>query len=243
MIFLTIDNKFMANVFKLDTRDFNRTIDKYIEMRNLDYLQEVNRRAANIIMKAMQETKVTNPLRIEADLKAIVQSFKSARQLKTGKESKRKKFKPFYKGAPVGYKIFNWRRKNRPRSLRPDLRGGGLAWEQMGTQFDLFVKATKSSVAYIKAGWLPALNRYKQQGIKIKSDIKREPSPQTSAGKGYAIPAQRVGDFLKTTFANAANGVGKIGVSALARAFNREEQDMKGKILEMEQKRLNKLKR
>jgi len=233
----------MANVFKLDTRDFNKTIDRYIELRNADFLTEVNRRAANIIMKAMQETKVTNPLRIEADLKAIVQSFKSARQLKTGKESKRKKFKPFYKGTPVGYKIFNWRRKNRPLSLRKHLRGKGIAWEQMGTQFDLFVKATKSSVAYIKAGWLPALNRYKQQGIKIKSDIKREPSPQTSAGKGYAIPAQRVGDLLKTTFANAANGVGKIGIQALARAFIREEQDMKGKIAEMEQKRLNKLQR
>jgi hypothetical protein len=229
--------------FKLDTKDFNRTIDKYIEMRNIDYLTEVNRRAANIIMWAMKYTKVTNPLRIEAELKATVQSFKTPRQLKNKTEPKRKKFKPFYKGAPVGYKIFNWRRKNRPRSLRPDLRGGGLAWEQMGTQFDRFVKATKSSVAYIKSGWLPALNRYKQQGIKIESDIKREPSPQTSAGKGYAIPAQRVGDFLKTTFANAANGVGKIGVPALARAFNREEQDMKGKILEMEQERLNKLKR
>ncbi len=233
----------MANVFKIDTRDFNRTIDKYIEMRNIDYLTEVNRRAANIIMWAMKYTKVTNPSKIESDLKSTTQSFKSPRQLKTGKESKRKKFKPFYKGAPAGYKIFNWRRKNRPKSLRPDLRGGGLAWEQMGTQFDLFVKATKSSMAYIKAGWLPALNRYKQQGIKIQSDIKREPSPQTSAGKGYAIPAQRVGDFLKTTFANAANGVQKIGSPALARAFAREEQDMKVKIAEMDQKRLNKLKR
>jgi hypothetical protein len=49
--------------------------------------------------------------------------------------------------------------------------------------------------------------------------------------------------LLKTTFANAANGVGKIGIQALARAFIREEQDMKGKIAEMEQKRLNKLQR
>ena len=40
--------------FKLDTKDFNRTIDKYIEMRNIDYLTEVNRRAANIIMWAMK---------------------------------------------------------------------------------------------------------------------------------------------------------------------------------------------
>jgi hypothetical protein len=114
----------------------------------------------------------------------------------------------------------------------------------MGQRYDGFVKSVRRSCGYIVSGWLPALNRYKQQGVRnTKTDIKKEPSPKTSAGKGYAIPAQRVGDFLKTTFANAANGVGEIGVSALARAFNREEQDMKGKILEMEQERLNKLQR
>jgi len=234
----------MDNVFKLDTKDFNQTIDKYIKFRNVDYLTEVNRRAANIIMKAMQFTKRTDPSRVVSELKAMTQSFKSPRQLKTGKESKRKKFKAFYKGSPVGYKIFNWRRKNRPLSLRPELRGKGLAWEQMGTQFDEFVKASKSSCAYIVAGWIPALNRYKQQGIKkIKSDIKRSPSQRTSAGKGYAIPAQRVGDFLKTTFANSANGVEKVGVKPLQIALQLEEQDMRLFMEREEQKRLNKLKR
>ena len=240
MIFLTIDNKFMANVFKLDTKDFNRTIDKYIEMRNLDYLKEVNRRAANIIMWAMQYTKRTNPERVVRDLNAIQQ----VRRLKggTGRETKAKRNRDFYKGSPAGYKIFNWRRKNRPQSLPPKLRGGGLGGRGIGQKYDSFVKSARRSCGYIVAGWLPALNRYKQQGVRdIKTDIKKQPSPKTSAGKGYAIPAQRVGDFLKTTFANAANGVGKIGAPALARAFNREEQDMKGKIAEMEQERLNKL--
>ena len=233
----------MDNAFKLDTKEFNETIEKYIKYRNADYLTEVNRRAANIIMKAMQFTKRTDPSKVVSELKATIQSFKSPRQLKTGKESKRKNFKPFHKGAPVGYKIFNWRRKNRPSSLRPGLRGKGLAWEQMGTQFDLFVKASKSSCAYIVAGWIPALNRYKQQGIKIKSDIKRSPSPQTSAGKGYAVPAQRAGDFLKTIFANTANGVEKIGIKPLQIAIQIEEQDMRLKMEQDEQKRLNKLKR
>jgi len=231
----------MDNVFKLDTKEFNQTIDKYIKYRNADYLTEVNRRAANIIMKAMKFTKRADPSKIASELRAIQQ----VRKLKggMGKETKAKKNRDFYKGSPVGYKIFNWRRKNRPSSLRPKLRGKGLAWEQMGTQFDAFVKATKSSCNYIVAGWIPALNRYKQQGVKIQSDIKRSPSPQTSAGKGYAVPAQRAGDFLKTIFANTANGVEKIGAKPLQIAIQLEEQDMRLKMEQDEQKRLNKLKR
>jgi hypothetical protein len=235
-------------VFKLDTAEFNRTIDKFVIERNLDFVKEANRRAVNIIMKAMEETKKANPLKVEADLRvASVESFKTPRQLKFNKEPKRKKFKAFYKGSPVGYKIFNWRRKNRPSSLRPDLRGKGLAWEQMGTQFDAFVKATKQSCAYIVAGWLPALNTYKEIGVKLEKKQppgqKRSPAPQTSAGKGFAIPALKAGDFIKTIFFNTANGVEKVGKAALQKAFIREEQDMKVKLAEMEQKRLNKLRR
>jgi hypothetical protein len=88
------------------------------------------------------------------------------------------------------------------------------------------------------------LNRYKQQGVRnTKTDIKKEPSPKTSAGKGYAVPAQRAGDFIKTIFANTANAVDKIGVAPLRLAFRLEEQDMKTYIERKEQERLNKLKR
>ena len=231
----------MDNVFKLDTKDFNQTIDKYIKFRNADYLTEVNRRAANIIMKAMQFTKRTDPSKVVSELKATQQ----VRRLKggTGRETKAKKNRDFYKGSIAGYKIFNWRRRFRPQSLPPALRGKGLGGKVMGQKYDSFVKSARRSCAYIVAGWIPALNRYKQQGIKIKSDIKRSPSPQTSAGKGYAVPAQRAGDFLKTVFANTANGVEKVGIKPLQIAIQLEEQDMRLKMEQDEQKRLNKLKR
>lgn len=228
--------------FKLDTRDFNTTIDKYIELRNADFLTEINRRAANIIMKAMQYTKRTNPARVNQELGAIQQ----VRRLRggTGRETKAKKNRDFYKGSPVGYKIFNWRRRFRPQSLPPKLRGKGLGGKGMGEKYDSFVKSARRSCAYIVAGWIPALNRYKEQGIKAaKSDIKKTPSPRTTAGKGYATPAQRAGDFLKTIFANTTNGVDKVGVAPLRLAFRLEEQDMKTYIERKEQERLNKLKR
>jgi hypothetical protein len=231
----------MDNSFKLDTKDFNQTIDRYIQSRNIDYLTEVNRRAANIIMKAMQYTPRTNPDTIVSELGAIQQ----IKRLKggTGRETKAKKNRTFYKGSIAGYKIFNWRRRFRPQSLPPALRGKGLGGKLMGTKYDSFVKAAKRSCAYIVAGWIPALNRYKEQGIKIKSDIKRSPSKKTSAGKGYAIPAQRAGDYLKTIFANSANGVEKIGLKPLQIAFSIEEKDMREFMEREEQKRVNKLKR
>jgi hypothetical protein len=173
-------------VFKLDTAEFNRTIDKYVSERNVDFVKEANRRAANIIMKAIQYTKRKNQARVVAELGAI----EKVRLLKSGKETRAKRNREFYKGTPAGFKIFNWRRKFRPQSLPPKLRGGGLGGKEMGILYNSFVKAAKRSCNYIAAGWMPALARYKAVGVKANSDIKRVPSSRTSAGKGYATPAQ-----------------------------------------------------
>ena len=224
-------------VFKLDTTDFNKTIDRYVSERNADFVKEANRRAANIIMKAIQYTKRTNPARVVVELGAI----EKVRLLKSGKETKAKRNREFYKGTPVGYKIFNWRRKFRPQSLPPKLRGGGLGGKEMGVLYNSFVKAAKRSCNYIAAGWMPALARYKAVGVKANSDIKRVPSSQTSAGKGYALPAQSAGDYIKTIFVNAVNGIEKIGQAPLRLAFRLEELDMKQYIERKERERLNKL--
>lgn len=230
----------MASVFKLDSTEFNKTIDRYVQERNVDMVAECNKRSANIIMKAIEETKRTSPLKIQMELNARAESALT----KTGKISKRKKFKAFYKGTPAGYAIFNWRKKNRPASLPPALRGKPIGGKEMGTQFNVFVKAAKASRGYITSGWMPALNYYKALGFgKGTKQTKglRTPNQRTSAGKGYAIPAQKAGDFIKSTFVNTVNGIEKIGRKALQSAIYREELDMRIKLEEMEQKRLNKL--
>ena len=231
-------------VFKLDTAEFNRTIDKFVVERNLDFVKEANRRAANIIMNAMKYTKRTNPARVVAELGAI----EKVRLLKSGKETKAKRNREFYKGTPAGFKIFNWRRKFRPESLPDKLRGEGLGGKKMGVLYNSFVKSAKRSCGYVVAGWIPALNKYKDIGVtpsvkQEKGQQKRLPSAKTSAAKGYAIPALSAGDYIKTIFVNAVNGIEKIGQAPLRLAFRIEELDMKVKLEEMEQKRLNKLRR
>jgi len=188
-------------------------------------------------MNAMKYTKRTNPARVVAELGAI----EKVRLLKSGKETKAKRNREFYKGTPAGFKIFNWRRKFRPESLPPKLRGGGLGGKEMGKLYNGFVKSAKRSCAYVVAGWIPALNKYKERGVKANSDIKRNPSSRTSAGQGYAIPAQSAGDYIKTVFVNAVNGIEKIGQAPLRLAFRLEELDMKQYIERKEQERLNKL--
>ena len=116
----------------------------------------------------MKYTKRTNPARVVAELGAI----EKVRLLKSGKETKAKRNREFYKGTPVGYKIFNWRRKFRPESLPPKLRGGGLGGKKMGVLYNSFVKSAKRSCAYVVAGWIPALNRYKEIGVRAKSEVK-----------------------------------------------------------------------
>ena len=60
----------MANVFRLDARDFNRTIDKYFEYSRRERFEELNRRAANICARASTETPRANVDKIVDDLKA-----------------------------------------------------------------------------------------------------------------------------------------------------------------------------
>lgn len=230
----------MASAFKLDSTEFNNTIDKYVQMRNVDFVDECNKRAANIIMKAIGETKRTSSLRVQAELQARAESALTP----TGKVSKRKKFKAFYKGSPAGYKILNWRKKHKPASLLPELRGKPAFGKQMGLQFNKFVNSAKSSCNYIASGWMPALRYYKALGFaKNLKDAKglRTPTQRTSAGKGYAVPAKKAGDYIKSVFANTVNGIEKIGKIALKTAIMKEELDMRIDIERKEQERLNKL--
>jgi hypothetical protein len=230
----------MASVFKLDVADFNKTIDRYVQERNVDMVAECNKRSSNIIMKAIQYTKRTNPIKVQAELGARAESALTAK----GKVSKRKKFKAFYKGTPVGYKIFNWRRTHRPASLPPKLRGKPIGGKEMGVKYNSFVKAAISSCNYIASGWMPALRYYRALGFgKSQKETKalRTPNQKTSAGKGYAIPAQKAGDYIKSTFANTVNGIEKIGQAALRLAVRVEELDMRAYLERKEQERLNKL--
>jgi len=71
----------MGNFFKLDAREFNRTIDLYLDLTNRDRIDELNRRAANICARAAGLTPRSNLEDIVNDMKAS----QSTKYLKTTK--------------------------------------------------------------------------------------------------------------------------------------------------------------
>jgi len=256
----------MATVFKLDSTDFNNTIEEYISLSRKELLTEVNRRAANICARAVNLTPRANIDRIVRDMKAI--ETVKASYVKTTK--RKGEFVALGKGGKttqgartVGYMgkaeafaIANWRlRRGKalgfyrrfPNSFAGPGRGksGGTASQY----FDRFVTTHRSSSGYIAAGWLKAFNTLREmvKGVKTLQPDKVVANYfktlKGSAGRGFAKPAMMVGDVFKAVFANAARGIDKVGRMPLRVAMRLEENDMKDYIARKNQQLLNTLAR
>ena len=255
----------MSKLAYLDTSEFNKTLEKYLELSRKELVDEVNRRAANVCARAINLTPRANPDKIVRDMKAI-ETVKASYIKKSGKEGLSKGGKTTqgkrtigYMGKPEAFKIANWRLK-RGKALGfyrkfPNSFAGPGKGKTGGTAsafYDRFVTTHRSSSGYIAAGWLRAYNTFKMVVKNFKTAKEAKPNPQIlkgfaqvkgSAQKGYGKPAQLIGDVFRAVFANAADGVEDYGVRALEDAIRLEEIDMKNKIEEWQQELLNKLAR
>jgi hypothetical protein len=255
----------MGTIFKLDSKEFNSTIDKYLDLSRRERVDEVNRRAANICARAAGLTKKANIDQIVRDMKAV--ETITASYLKTtkkrgtyvalGKGGKTTQGKSTvqYMGKSEALAIANWRlargkRKGFFRAFPSKLAGPGRG-KSGGTAsqfYSRFVKRARSSSAYIAAGWLNAYRFFssisKKAPLPIASTFKEARFFQKiigSAGRGKGIAATPGGDRIRAVFFNAADGVERIGGEPLKRAMDIETADMIVKIEEMEQKALNKV--
>jgi hypothetical protein len=256
----------MGNFFKLDAREFNKTIDLYLDLTNRDRIDELNRRAANICARAASLTP-------KADLEDIVNDMKasqSTKYLKTTKKrgtylaerkGKNPKITYFAEKAKAveAFAIANWRlargkrmgfysgKRPFPNKLAGPGKGkkGGTASEF----YNKFVKRARSSAGYIAAGWLPAYYHFSNLASRKAKPIDKNLAKyfkalKGSAGLGYGIEnVLAAGEVVKAVFVNAASGIGKIGQLALQNAINEEEADMKTKIAQEQQKIADKVNR
>lgn len=255
----------MATVFKLDSTDFNNTIEQYISLSRKELLTEVNRRAANICARAVNLTPRANIDKIVRDMKAVevvkasyIKTTKKGEKVALGKGGKTTQGKRTvsYMGKAEAFAIANWRlaRGKRlgfyrkfPNSFAGPGRGksGGTA-----SQFyDRFVTTHRSSSGYIAAGWLKAFNTLREmvKGVKTLQPDKNVANYfktlKGSAGRGFAKPATMIGDVFKAVFANAARGIDRVGRMPLRVAMRLEENDMKDYIARKNQQLLNTLAR
>lgn len=242
----------------VNSKPFETAFSDYIEKNaKVKIADELNRRAANIIMRAMQHTKRTEPDKIADDLGAyaIVTRKRFKKGARAGQLAKAPKITYADKEAGKIFRLLNWRRKFRPDSLPKRLQGVPTGNTKMKGFATKFVKSVKSSCGYIAAGWIPALKIFLQArkgGFLRTNDASKnlqkrfkyiENNKFAKMGYGNIANAQDV--VLKCTFGNAARGANVIGKDALIRAINAEIADMKvyieGKIMGMSGKEISAL--
>ena len=242
----------------INSKPFESVFEKYIQRRKVDIAKELNRRAANIIMKAMEETPRVDagsiPKELGADLIRVNQ-----RMIKSGKrKGMLTKGKLVYAANPQErkpYRIFNWRRRFRPDSLPQRLKGNPTGNKKMKGLISKFISSVKSSCGYIGAGWIPALKVFltasKGQSLKTNDASKGlqrrfkyiENNKYAKAGYGNLANPRDV--IMRATFGNAARGADKVAKQPLITAMNREVTDMKlyieGKIMGLSGAEINRL--
>ena len=259
MIAFLTQNKVMD--IYVDTKRFENVFSEYIQKNaKVKIADELNKRAANIIMTAMKETKKVDPSTIKKELGTL--QITRQRVVKSGKrKGQLTKPKTYYKtdiNQSKVFKILNWRRKFRSDSLPKRLQGSPTGNTKMKGLTDKFVKSVKSSCGYIAAGWIPALRVF-LQASRSKSLNTNDASQNLQkrftniannkfARLGYGNLANASDMIMKCTFGNAARGADVVGKDALVKAINKEIGDMKfyieSKIMGLassEISRLNKL--
>lgn len=253
----------MGSSFMIDATEFNKTIDRYLDLTRKDRLNELNRRAANICARATGLTPRADIDQIVDDLKAtetVVASYiKETKRrgqyvaLSKGGKTTQKKSTVGYMGSAEAFKIANWRLARGKRmgfyGKFPAKFAGPGRGKKGGTAsqfYQSFVKRARSSAGYLASGWLPAYYHFARiaKGKKLEPDSviqKFFTTLKGSAGKGFGISnILGSGDYIKAIFVNSAAGVGKIGKVALQRAINEEEADMKIYLARKEQELVNK---
>lgn len=219
--------------FKLDTRQFERRLEQYIPLARKDIAEEVNRRSANILMKAISNTEKASIGALRAIFAKSATVMRPKLNKKTGEIKFTKPKKKVIHGTMDGYRIANYRRNirmgRRPTGNPP---GGGLGGASMKAYIRKTFRALGSSVGYLKAGWLPALSVFKTSGG--RGDSAKLKSKKGSASFGGAEKA-KPGDIIRSYFYSTANprtfARGPVSIekrlnTALQKAVDEETKDM-----------------
>jgi hypothetical protein len=255
----------MGTIFKLDSKEFNQTIDRYIQVSKKELVNEVNRRAANVCSRAASETKRANINKIVSDMKAtetitasyIKETKRRGQYVALGKGGKTTQGKSTiqYMGKKEALAIANWRlKRGRQRGFYGKFPtnfagpGRGKSGGTASAFYSKFVKRARSSSGYVASGWIKAFNFFTSiaRGKTLPLDPVLKKFFKTlkgSAGRGGGIAAVEGGDRVRAVFFNAADGIEKIGSIALKKALDTEEADMAIYLERKEQENLNKVNR
>jgi len=233
--------------FKLDTRQFERRLEQYVPLARKDITDELNRRSASILMKAIRITEKASlgALRSLFSKNATVMRVRTNK--KTGVTRITKPKQKVVHGTMDGYRIANYRRNirmgRRPTGNPP---GGGLGGASMKAYIRKTFKALGSAVGYLKSGWLPALRVFKQSGgAGDSAKLKGKKGTASFGGGTRATPGETMRAYFYSTANPRTFAKGPVSIetrlnSALQKAVDEETEDMMPYIFRKIQERADK---
>jgi hypothetical protein len=232
---------------KVQTSHFQRTFRDYLAVTSRTLVDAVNNKLFMIARKASWFTHKANARHIARDLGKITY-LRQKNYQKIYRHRLTKSTRPQTQGAPLAALIVNKRRggdRAKGFGIGGAIRGkAGLYGAAMRHAIQVMIGARNASIAYIKSGWLPAIQAFAKVAT-IKAPFARDDQAARQIGKpkGWAETA-KVGDIIKGTIANEAwatrdhkNAFKKYGGQGLQHAIDSEWADTKAQI----QKELNEI--
>lgn len=207
-----------AVTFKVDMREFDRTMREYRKYSKRDPKTICDTKACFIARRATLETPKANKASITKDLGREIKSGKNAGKLRLKKGTTH--------NAPLAALIINKRRG----------KGHGLQGAAMAEAIRQMIAGRVKSIAFMKSGWLPAIRALLPLAQRRGLPRQDRSMAQTGRDKGYAVPARE--DWrATTTIANTATtkrdhkgALIKYGSAPLQRAIDAEEASMRDYI-------------
>lgn len=210
----------MAATFKLNTREFDKTLRQYAALANKDAALICNTKAFFIARGASRQTFRPSKEQIRKDLEDI------AKVAKTGKTGKvRKSWAKTAEGAPIVALLINWKRGK--------LGKPGLFGEAMKLAIKGFIKKRQQARAYMASGWNPAIKAFELLAEKRGKVPPRDAEASKQKGRGAYVVARAglrpVAKLINMAFAKQTTTKDpdlKVAMPALQRAINDERASM-----------------
>lgn len=206
--------------FRVNTREFDRTLKQYMELSKRDWAQVFNTKGFFIARRATVETKKASA----AEIRKLRERAVVGTGTKNGRQIKVRDPLATTRAARI-------LQAQRRKDGRPAIKARDLP-----AAVRKFIARRMSSIAYLRSGWIPAIKL-----LEPLADFRGRPRADNSAKqfgrpKGGAKPARNFWRTVCQIFNSAVTrkqgdeGLRKFGQAGLQRAFDHELRSMRDYI-------------
>ena len=211
----------MAATFKINTREFDRTIRQYAAQSRKDFDVIVNTKAYFIARAACRETFRPEKSTIKNSLSALIHTTRT-----TAKGNKRKSLAKNSEGVPIAALLINWRRG---KTGKPGLFGAAMKEAVKG-----FIKRRQDARAFMASGWIPAIKAFasvaENKSKAAPSDREASAIKKPLGSYSLATGGRSIAKIINSSFSKLSttpDPMGAIAQPALQRAIDMETASMK----------------